>query len=139
MEQRMSNKKPKPSKRIDKFMGGRMTPREAHAQLSVRRPCVNCQLPATIRIRVLAELEELKRRQPQFVAGIMATNPNGPYVPTIATTYGAMVMLHDVGSCDSCRKAVEVQVAHGQEDWMLVEIDRGPANIRPMVQSPGLN
>ena len=126
----------KPTRHLKKFMDGRATPREVHARLAVRKSCVHCKMPATVRIRVLADLVELEKRQPQFVATIKLTNPNGPFVPTIRTTYGPMVMLHDVGTCDRCRRAVEVQVAHGQEDWMLVEIDGGPANIKTQVMVP---
>ena len=124
------------NRHIRKFMNGRMTPRELHASVGVRRPCVICKQPATMRIKVLAELAELERRKPEFCLMIKTTNPNGPYIPTISTTYGPMVMLHDVGACDSCRKKAEVQVAHGTEDWMLVEINRGPADIKPQIQVP---
>ena len=124
-------------KRVNKFMDGQMSPREAHAHFGIRKQCAKCQLPATNRIRVLVELKELERRKPEFTAMIKATNPNGPIVPTIDTKYGPMVMLHDLGCCDGCRKAMEVQAAHGAEDWMLVEIDRGPDDVKTQVVVPG--
>lgn len=127
------------TRHITKFAGGRETPREVHARLAVRRPCVICRQPGTMRIRVLVELSELERRRPDFCGIIKATNPNGSFIPTVATTYGLMVMLHDVGACDQCRKQAEVQVAHGAEDWMLVEIDRGPPAIRPQIQVPEMH
>lgn len=120
-------------KKVTKFMDGQATPREVHARYGIRKPCSKCKAPATNRIRVLAELAELQRRHPDFCILVASINPNGRFVPTVATRYGPMVMLHDLGSCDSCRKALEVQAAHGQEDWMLVEIDRGPAPINQQI------
>ena len=123
------------NRHIKKFMGGRATPREVHAATSVRRQCLKCPARAIMRIRVLADLDELTRRQPVFTALVAADAPGGR-VPTVDTTYGKMVMLHDVGACAMCRKAVEVQVAHGAEDWMLVEVDRGPAPINAQIMMP---
>lgn len=110
---------------IRKFMDGRATPQEIHRAIGIRKNCVYCGRPAAIRIKVLIELGELTKRQPEYVAQIMVTNPNGPYVPTIPTIHGPMVKVSDVGACDLCRADAEKAAARGPS-WAIVEIDRGP-------------
>ena len=110
---------------ITKFMDGRMTPNEAHRALGIRKKCAGCGRPAAIRIRVLADLKELTKQQPQFVAAIAASNPAGPFVPVVPTKYGPMVMLSDIGACDLCRKTAEVTAAQSPS-WCIIDIDRGP-------------
>ena len=124
MEPTMSKK---PVVHIKKFAGGRETPQEMHRRLGIRKNCALCGHPAAIRIKVFAPLAELIKRTPEYVAGICASNPDGPYVPTIDTTYGKMVKISDVGACDLCKTQAEKEAAKGPS-WMLVEIDRGPGN-----------
>ena len=116
---------------VKKFMDGRMSPQELHRALGIRKKCEQCGAPAAVRIRVLVELAELVKRQPEFVAQIMATNQNGPYVPTIDTKYGKMVKISDVGACENCRKSAEIAAARGPS-WCIVEIDRGPSPTNPV-------
>lgn len=109
---------------VDKFMGGEMTPQEAHRKFGIRKKCM-CGRPGVATIRVLVELAELIKRQPEFVAQIAASNPNGPYVPTVPTKYGNMVMVSNVAVCENCRKDGEIAAAKGPS-WCLVEINSGP-------------
>ncbi len=118
------------------FMDGRMTPEELHRQVGLRAKCVGCGQPAAIRIKVLAQLEELTKRQPEFVAALAVTNPTGPCVPTVQTIYGPMVKISDVGACDLCRKTAEIAAARGAPSWCIVEIDRGPGPQNAQVQVP---
>lgn len=134
----MSNDKKSPVVHIKKFDGGRRTPDEMHRQYTYRgkrcRTC-NSDKPA-IRIRVLVELQELTKRNPEFVAMIMTSNPNGVAVPTIKTKYGAMVKVTDEVFCDNCKVGAERAAAKGPS-WALVEIDRGlKDNFKPVVQVP---
>lgn len=111
---------------INKFDGGNRTPDEYHREHGfsrTSRKCAVCGAPSAIRIRVLIALDELTRRQPEYVAQIAASNPNGPYVPTVKTKYGDMVLISDVGACDNCKTAAEVEAAKGPS-WAIVEIDR---------------
>ena len=111
---------------LKKFAGGRETPQEMHRRLGIRKNCVMCKgVPAVIRIKVFAPLAELVKRAPEYVAGIIASNPDGPYVPSIDTTYGKMVKVSDIGACDLCKTQAEKEAAKGPS-WVLVEIDRGP-------------
>ena len=131
------NTKKKPEVRhVSKFMQGRMTPQELHQAIGIRKKCVGCGQPAVIRIKVMVELKELTRRQPQYVAGIAASNPEGPFVPTIKTSYGDMVKVSDVGACSLCQKEAEVTAARDAPSWALVEIDRGPGKDKAQVSVP---
>lgn len=106
------------------FMNGQMTANEAHRAYGIRKKCACCGRPAAIRIKVLADLAELTKRNPEFVAAVITSNPEGPFVPTIDTTYGKMVKLSDIGACDNCKQDAEKAAAKHPE-WCLVEIDRG--------------
>jgi hypothetical protein len=113
---------------LDKFMKGQMTPSEVHKKYGVRKSCQSCGAPASIRIRVLVTLAELTQRQPEFVANIAASNPDGPYVPTVPTKFGPMVLISDVGACDNCKGEAERAAAH-HPSWAIVEINRGPKDV----------
>jgi hypothetical protein len=41
----------------------------------------------------------------------------------VKTKYGDMVLISDVGACDNCKTAAEVEAAKGPS-WAIVEIDR---------------
>lgn len=113
------------TRHIKKFMDGKMSPQELHQRLGIRKNCYGCGKPAVVRLRTFVALDELTKRQPEYVAQIMASNPNGPYVPTVATKYGPMVKVSDIGACALCAKEAEKAAARGPS-WCIVEIDRGP-------------
>lgn len=119
-------KKP-PVVHIKKFDKGRSTPDEMHRRYALgigKKVCKTCGNPKlAIRIRVLVQLAELVKRNPDFVAGIMASNPNGVEVPTIRTKYGPMVRVTDEAFCDNCKVGAERAAAKGPS-WAIVEIDR---------------
>ena len=118
-------------KHMRKFMGGRMTASEVHRAVGIRKKCSVCGQPAAIRIKVFASLTEMTQRNPNFIAAIMAANPDGPFVPTIDTKWGKMMKLSDVGACDNCK--VEAEKASAKHpDWCFVEIDRG---IKDVIQT----
>ncbi len=131
----MSKKSNGKTRHVKKFMGGRITPDELHRALGIRGVCAICEGPGAIRIKVLVQLDELTKRQPEYVAQIMATNPDGLFVPTVATTYGPMVKVSDIVACDNCKVDAERSAAKGPS-WALVEIDRGPGKDRAVVQMP---
>jgi len=123
---------------VKKFDGGRRTPDEVHRELAYGpKRCVICKGKPAIRIRVLMQLSELMARSPEYVNGIIATNPDGPFVPTIATTYGPMVKVSDCCFCDLCKVAGEKEAAKGPS-WAIVEIDRMGLGrtFKPMIQVP---
>lgn len=122
---------------IKRFAGGKMTPQEMHVQ-AMHKPCALCGMPASARLRTLVQLNELIKRQPEFVAQVAATNPAGPFIPTVPTTYGPMVKVSDVGACTRCRKQAEIAAARGPS-WAIVEISEGPEARNPVhAQVPGL-
>jgi hypothetical protein len=126
---------------MKKFDGGRRTPDEMHRQEAYgpKAKCAMCKGKPAIRIRVLMQLAELVARSPEYVAGIVASNPEGPFVPTIPTTYGPMVKVSDVFFCDICKTDGEKEAAKGPS-WAIVEIDRQGLGktFAPMVQSLGV-
>jgi len=123
---------------LQKFVRGDLTPKEMHIA-AMNKKCEQCGAPASLRIRVLVRLEELIEKSPEYVAQIMATNPDGTCtVPIIPTKYGAMVKVSDIGACDRCRTAAE-QAAARCPDWCLVEISAPPEDRNPVhVQVPGM-
>lgn len=123
---------------MKKFDGGRRTPDEVHREYALgNKRCVICKGPPAIRIRVLVQLSELQIRSPDYVIAIAASNPDGPYVPTIPTKYGPMVKISDVCFCDLCKVDGEKEAAKGPS-WAIVEIDRQGLgkNFNPVVQVP---
>lgn len=107
------------------FMGGRMTPKEAHRLYGFRgRRCV-CGQPAAIQIKTLMHHDDfVKHADPEMVAAIIATNQSGPRIPTIPTKFGPMVRVGQVYACDTCK--VEAQRAAAKlPSWVLVEMDMG--------------
>jgi hypothetical protein len=127
---------------VHKFDKGVRTPDEVHRQLAFgpKARCVGCgsDKPA-IRIKTLCPADELMRRRPDLVATLIALNKEGPYLPTIPTTYGPMVVVANTYACDTCKSAAERAAAHGPS-WLIVEIDRmGLASSHKLVvQSAGV-
>lgn len=127
---------------VKTFDGGRRTPDEMHRQLAFGpyKKCTGCgSAKPAIRLKTLCPADELMKRNPNLAATIMAMNKEGPYLPTIATTYGPMVLVADVVACDHCKVEAEKAAAKGPS-WLIVEIDRmGLANThKPVVQSAGV-
>jgi hypothetical protein len=107
---------------VKKFMGGRITPEEAHAIHGIRKKCVGCGRPAIIRAKVFATLADFKARMPEAAAIVASLNPLGPFVPTVQMTYGEMVMISDVGACKMCKPQL-LRTAAKHPDWTFVEFD----------------
>ena len=126
----------KETRHVSKFMGGQMTPQEAHRALGIRKKCELCGDPGAIRIRVLMPLIDFIEKHPQMATAIMETNPNGRTIPTVGTKYGKMVKVEDFGACDRCKASAEKMMAQRFGDSVIVDIDRGPADSM-IVQVPG--
>lgn len=113
-----------------KFMDGRETPNEVHRRLGVAKKCAVCGRPGAIRIRVFMPLDEAMQRAPNLIAAIMASNPDGPKVPTVwfkdGSTPKEFIKASDSAFCDNCK--VEAQRIAGQSapSWAVVEVDAGP-------------
>lgn len=112
--------------KIQDFLSGKLSAQETHRAAAFHaHPCI-CGRPAVVRIKVLVQLAELTKRQPEMIAQICATNPDGSWtVPTVPTKYGPMVKVSDIGACENCRADAEKAAARGPS-WAIVEIDRGP-------------
>lgn len=109
---------------IKKFDGGRSTPDEMHRKFAFGpRRCHSCGGPPAIRIKVLMEAKEMLARSPDVAATIIALNKEGPFLPTVATKYGPMVLVSDICACDLCKTEAEKAAAKGPS-WCIVEIDR---------------
>jgi len=109
---------------VKKFDGGNRSPAEVHRQYGLNgHRCHFCQEPAACKARVLAELTELEKREPEFVAIIKATNEAGPYVPTIATTYGRMVLMEQIFACTQCTPSMKQALGRRKDTYTIVEFD----------------
>lgn len=103
------------------------------------KPCSLCGDPPVMRMKVLAELAEMEKREPAMMEAIKRTNPYGPYVPTIDTKYGKMMLLHDMTLCEGCRVGAKREAAKFPS-WMIVEFDEAgrDANHGLVIQSAGV-
>lgn len=108
-----------------KLFGGRETAEEVHSRLGMSKPCQICGGRPVIMIKVLMQHDEFVKRSPELAAEIARTNPNGPYIPTFATTYGPMVLVSKVTACRLHQKELEKTAAKAPS-YCLIEIDRGP-------------
>lgn len=115
-----------------KFMGGQMTPEEAHRKWGIGRRC-QCGAPGAGRIKVFMPLDELLKRAPNFVAMVMAANPDeSGKLPTVrfkehsGDTEGKdYIKASDVVYCENCRVEARLAAAKGAPSWAVVEIDDG--------------
>ena len=118
----------------DKFMGGRMSPNEAHRKWGINRKCNHCGAPGACRIKVFMPLDELVKRAPNFVAAIMASNPDeSGKMPTVRFKESSSDMVgkdyikaSDTVWCDNCKTQARLEAAKGAPSWAVVEIDEGP-------------
>lgn len=119
-----------------KFMGGELTPTEAHRKYAFGgKRCAGCKTaPAVMRIRVLVPMEEAYRKAPNYLAALAATNKEAPgQVPTTQLKESAgdktgkpYFMASNTVWCASCRVQAQIEAAHGAPSWAVVEIDEGP-------------
>jgi hypothetical protein len=116
-----------------KLFGGVKTAHEVNAQLGWRQRCAKCQGPPVIKVRMFMLYDEFVKRSPQMAMAIAATNPDGPFIPTMPTTFGPMVKYASVCACSAHQKELEVMAAKAPS-YVLVEIDRGPGADKPVVQ-----
>lgn len=116
-----------------KFMGGRMTPKEAHQKWGIGRPCYHCKSPATCRIRVFMPVDEAMKRAPNLLAAIMVSNPDETgKLPVVRFKESSSDMVgkdyikaSDTTWCDNCKVEARLEAARSSPSWAVVEIDDG--------------
>lgn len=116
-----------------KFMGGQMTPQEAHQKWGIGRACRNCKAPGTCRIKVFMPVDEAMRRAPNLVAAIMVANPDGAgKLPTVRFKESSSDLVgkdylkaSDTTWCDNCKVEARLEAARSAPSWAVVEIDDG--------------
>ncbi len=116
-----------------KFMGGRMTPQEAHQKWGIGRGCYSCKAPGTCRIRVFMPVDEALKRAPNLLAMIMASNPDeSGKLPTVRFKESSSDMIgkdyikaSDTVWCDNCKVEARLEAARSSPSWAVVEIDDG--------------
>ena len=117
-----------------KFMNGLLTPQEAHRKWGINRRCVHCNGPGACRIKVFMPLDELLKRAPNFVAALMATNPDeSGKLPTARFKESAgdkqgkdYIKASDTVWCDHCKTEARLTAARNSPSWAVVEIEEGP-------------
>jgi glutaredoxin len=121
---------------LKKFMGGQMTPNEAHRKLAFgghRCDSGGCGQPAAIRIRVFAPADEVMQRSPEFLIQLAAKNEG--QIPVVDFRQGKYIRISEVYACDHCKGDAERAAAKGPS-WTCVEIDRGiPDKVQVQVQA----
>ena len=127
----MSESKKRQERRLHrtKLFGGKETAEELHSRIGLRRPCDICHKAGRIRIRSFVLVDELMEHAPEFAAAIMASNPDGPFIPSFDTKHGKLCKIGDVVACAQCQAGAERAAAHPPRTpglHPIVEIDRGP-------------
>lgn len=118
-----------------KLFGGVKTAEEVYSEQGFRQPCAikGCSNRPVIQIRCFMSLHDFVNKAPDMAAAIAATNPDGPFVPTVPMTFGPMVKFSTVTSCRVHQSDAEKTAARAPS-WVLIEIDRGPGADKPLVQ-----
>ena len=120
-----------------KLFGGVKTAQEIHAKIAWKRCSISgCNHLPVVQIRCLMLLDEFVKQSPQFASALAASNPDGPFIPTIPTTFGPMVKFSTVHACRDHQQDAEKAAAKAPS-WVLIEIDRGPGADKPVVQVAG--
>lgn len=111
-----------------KFMNGEMTPEECHQKYAFAKgtKCAGCGRPPLSTIRVLYPLDELVKRDGNFVGTMLMKDPEAFKKMCVETTEGILVRVSTVYACKSCTPAAERAAAKGSPSWCVVEINRGP-------------
>lgn len=109
---------------VKKFMGGRMTPMEAHQKWAwSNAKCTACNAPATLLCRTFAPFDELNRRTPEFCFKLAVENDG--QIPMVKMTHGDYVLLGKAYACARCANEMQRAAAKGPS-WCLHEFDFGP-------------
>lgn len=121
-----------------KFMDGRMTPEEAHQRYGIP-PGAKCQCGARplITCRILMPLDELVKRDPQFI-GKMLLGKDGAeafYKLCVETVHGTYVRVSTVYACKMHEKDLDHAAAQAPS-WCIAEFNRGPGAERVVVGGP---
>lgn len=116
-----------------KFMGGKMTPQEAHRKWGIGRKCRGCDAPGACRIKVFMPVDEAMKRAPNLLAAIMATNPDeSGKLPVVRFKESSSdqigkdyIKASDTVWCDNCKVEARIEAAKSAPSWAVVEIDDG--------------
>jgi len=120
-----------------KFQDGRVTPQEYHAKHAFPpgAKCSGCGRPPSIRAIVMAPLDEVRKRDPDFgvVADLALTNPQAAkrFHEVLVPLRGSdgrpvpHIRLSTALACPVCAPAMEKALAKGPS-WCVVDIQRGP-------------
>ena len=123
--------------RVKKFMDGKMTPMEAHRRLAWGgKGCTTCGGASVIRIKTFMKADDFTSQVEPGVMAMIAAACGGK-LPTVPTKFGPIVRIGDAYACRACQKDAEVAAARLPE-YVVVEIDRGPAGIPIQVGATGL-
>lgn len=122
-----------------KLFGGVTTAEEVHAKTALKGKCAipGCGNLPVIQIKCFMTMADFVKQAPTFAAALAASNPDGPFIPTVPMTFGPMVRFSTTNACRSHQKEAEKTAAKAPS-WVLIEIDRGPGADKPVVQSLGL-
>ena len=120
-----------------KFMGGRMSLKDAHRKWGIGKKCAGCGAPGAIRIRVFMPVDEAYKRAPNLLAAIMASNPDeSGKLPTVTFKESATdlvgkeyIKASDTAWCDNCKVQARLEAAKGAPSWAVVEIDEGKQDV----------
>lgn len=125
---------PKPKLRhTRRFMQGRMTPEELHAQLGVAAPCKGCGAPGLYTARIYILISDLK---PDMLAVMRMMHGSGS-LPTVALKPGPAVCVSHVVSCKRCWPSMQKALLKAPS-YAWCDIDMGPGPERTLVQVPAI-
>lgn len=124
-----------------KLFGGRFTAEEIHAKHAFPpgAKCSGCGGPPMIRAMVMAPLDEVKKRDPEFevLEQLATVSPEAAqrWFKMLVQIKGSdgkpvpHIRLITAYACQSCGPTMEKTLAKGPS-WCIVEINRGPGRDR---------
>jgi hypothetical protein len=124
-------------KQVDKFMGGALTPNEAHRKFAFGgHHCDVCGGPPALCVRVFAKVDDVLQKSPEWV--IKESAKHGGKLPVVDFKDGKYVRISMSYACDRCKATLEREAAKAPS-WCCVEIERGVESTNPVsTQSAGI-
>jgi len=121
---------------MNKFMGGRMSPKELHAKLAfpLNAKCHYCEKRPIAKLTSFAEEDEMLRRDPNLKIH-KAAEPDKYAQMRTKFKPGWFLKINCVYACPDCLPSAEKAAAR-LPSWVYVDIDRGPKDI-PIVSGYG--
>lgn len=113
---------------LKRFDNGNMTPAEYHSKHAFPKGarCCVCPRRPSMTIRVFMPLDELVKRDAEFIGRMVMNDPEALDKLCVHLTDGVYVRVSSILVCHECSPAAERAAAKGAPSWAYVEVAHGP-------------